>query len=120
QANRRFCQAFLKKDAATVAGMYTSDAILFPPDADMIRGRKAIGEFWKGMMGGVKNVTLTTVDLGASGDVAYESGKASITVQPAGGQSTPMEVKYVVVWKRQKDGSWKLHRDIWNNLAAAK
>ena len=25
------------------------------------------------------------------------------------------EGKYVVVWKKQEDGSWKLHRDIWNS-----
>ena len=25
-------------------------------------------------------------------------------------------VKYVVVWRRQKDGTWKLHRDIWNAI----
>ena len=26
----------------------------------------------------------------------------------------PAEGKYIVIWKRDDDGAWRLHRDIWN------
>ena len=61
---------------------------------------------------------LTTDDVGRSGDIAYEVGKVSLTIQPVGKEPTTSAAKYVVVWKRQPDGSWKLHRDIWNSLPA--
>jgi ketosteroid isomerase-like protein len=31
---------------------------------------------------------------------------------------TTVRGKYVVVWKKDGDGMWRLHRDIWNTGAA--
>ena len=118
-ANTKFSEAFARGDAKALAAMYTPDAIAFPPDSEMIRGNEAIGNFWKTTRdSGVQSATLTTVDVGRSGDVAYEVGKVSLTIQPVGKEPTTAAAKYVVVWKRQSDGSWKLHRDIWNSLPA--
>ena len=118
-ANTKFSEAFARGDAKALAGMYTPDAIAFPPDSEMIRGNEAIGNFWKTTRdSGVQSATLTTVDVGRSGDVAYEVGKVSLSIQPVGKEPTTAAAKYVVVWKRQAGGSWKLHRDIWNSLPA--
>ena len=118
-ANTKFSEAFARGDAKALAGMYTPDAIAFPPDSEMIRGNEAIGNFWKTTRdSGVQSATLTTVDVGRSGDVAYEVGKVSLSIQPVGKEPTTTAAKYVVVWKRQSSGSWKLHRDIWNSLPA--
>ena len=120
-ANAKFSEAFARGDAKALAAMYTPDAIAFPPDSEMIRGNEAIGNFWKTTRdNGVQSATLTTVDVGRSGDVAYEVGKVSLTIQPVGKEPTTAAAKYVVIWKRQFDGSWKLHRDIWNSLPATK
>ena len=120
-ANAKFSEAFARGDAKALSAMYTSDAIAFPPDSEMIRGNGAIGEFWKAQRdGGVQSAALTTIDVGGSGDVAYEVGNVSLTIQSAGKEPTTAMAKYVVVWKRQVDGSWKLHRDIWNGLPATK
>ncbi len=118
-ANAKFSEAFARGDAKALSAMYTPDAIAFPPDSEMIRGNEAIGDFWKATRdSGVQSATLTTVDVGRSGDVAYEVGKVSLTIQPVGKEPTTAAAKYVVIWKRQPDGSWKLHRDIWNSLPA--
>lgn len=118
-ANAKFSEAFARGDAKALSAMYTPDAIVFPPDSEMIRGNEAIGAFWKAARdSGVQNAALTIVDLGRSGDVAYEVGKVSLTVQPVGKEATTESAKYVVVWMRQPDGSWKMHRDIWNGLPA--
>jgi uncharacterized protein (TIGR02246 family) len=120
-ANASFSRAFERGDAKALAGMYTPDAIAFPPDSDMIRGNEAIAKFWKATRdGGVKSAALTTIDVGRSGDVAYEVGRVSLTIQPEGKELTTAAAKYVVVWKRLADGSWRMHRDIWNSLPANK
>jgi uncharacterized protein (TIGR02246 family) len=120
-ANAKFSEAFERGDAAAVAALYTQDAMAFPPDGEIIKGRQAIGEFWKAThASGVKSAKLTTLDVGTAGDVAYEAGKVSLTIEPPGKPATTASAKYVVVWKRQSDGSWQLHRDIWNTLPAAK
>jgi uncharacterized protein (TIGR02246 family) len=120
-ANAKFSKAFEAGDAKALAALYTPDAIAFPPDHEMVKGREAIGEFWKAtQQSGVKSAALTTVDVGRSGDVAYEVGTVLLTIQPQGKAATTASAKYVVVWKRQADGSWQLHRDIWNSLPSAK
>ena len=99
--------------------MYTADAIALPPDHAMIRGNQAIGQFWQAThASGVQHVVLTTHAVDQSGDLAAEVGTATLTVQSEGQAPTTTAVKYVVVWQRQQDGAWKLHRDIWNSLPA--
>src|SRR4030095_5644809 len=84
-ANAKFSEAFARGDAKALAAMYTPDAMAFPPDREMISGDIAIGNFWKTTRdNGVQSVTLTTVDVGRTGDVAYEVGKVSLTMRPVG------------------------------------
>lgn len=120
-ANAKFSDVFARGDATALAAMYTLDAILFPPDEDMLRGNIPIGQFWKKTHeGGVASVTLMTTDVERSGDIAFETGKVELVVRAEGKPDSSASAKYLVVWKRQPDGAWKLHRDIWNDLPAAK
>jgi ketosteroid isomerase-like protein len=87
----------------------------------MVKGRPAIQAFWKGVYdSGVKGAMLKVMDVKSSGDLASEVGAALLRVQAANQPEVTQSVKYVVVWKRQKDGTWKLYRDIWNALPAPK
>ena len=116
-----FSEAFARGDFETLASMYTEDAIAFPPDAEMVKGRPAIKAFWKGIHdSGVKGAKLTVMDVQSSGDLAAEVGTAVLTIKPPNQPEATQSAKYVVVWKRQKDGTWKLHRDIWNSVSAPK
>ena len=118
QAGVRFAEAYGRGDAKAVAAFYTEDAIAFPPGAEMVKGREAIQQMWQETMdSGVKSLSLTVIDVGASGDLVHETGTALMNVQPAGKEPTTASVKYVVVWKKQGN-DWKLHRDIWNDLPA--
>jgi uncharacterized protein (TIGR02246 family) len=120
KANSAFAAAFKAGDFAALGAMYAEDAIAFPPDADMVRGRAAIQAMWAGIQkSGVKSVALTTVDVQSSGTMASEVGTAVLTIQPAGKPETTQNGKYVVVWKATKDGTWQLHRDIWNGMPSA-
>lgn len=121
KGNAALSEAVDKHDAAAMAALYTTDAVVFPPDQSPISGRAAIEEFWKGsLVAGVSKVQLTTTDVERSGDLAVESGTFAMTVKPSGKEAQTAHGKYVVVWKHQKDGSWKLHRDIWNGTPEAK
>jgi ketosteroid isomerase-like protein len=70
------------------------------------------------MEAGLKDATFTIVKVQASGDTAYEIGKMSLTVPSKDQGSKVVSGKYVVVWKRQANGPWKLHVDIWNTTPA--
>ena len=117
EANRRFSAAFEQGNFAGLAGMYTADAVVLPPDSEMVQGSAAIEALWKAVhVAGVLSAELSTVDLGEAGETAYEVGRALLTIQPEGKERMTVPVKYLVVWQRQADGAWKLHRDIWNAM----
>jgi uncharacterized protein (TIGR02246 family) len=108
--NRAFAAAFLRGDTDAVAELYTRDAQLIPPGADVVSGRSAIAAFWKGALeAGVTELALETEQVEWTGDLAYEIGAARLVA--AGGRVS--QDRYLVVWKRE-NGKWQLHRDIWN------
>lgn len=116
---KEFADTFARGDFAAVARMYAEDAIAFPPDGDMVKGRAAIEALWKeGSDTGIKSLEFTIVDVVSSGNLAAETGTALLHIQPAGQAATTANVKYVVVWKKGP-GGWQLYRDIWNALPSA-
>jgi ketosteroid isomerase-like protein len=59
---------------------------------------------------------ITNEEVQVSGDLAFARGTYAATVTPkAGGEETFIDGKYMTILKRQTDGSWKIHRDIFNS-----
>lgn len=52
----------------------------------MIRGKKAIEEFWGATISqiGLKDATLTTVEIAGGDDTVTEMGELSLKIQPEG------------------------------------
>lgn len=119
--NAQLIEALRRGDAAGCAAAYPEDGKILPTNSPMLSGRQAIQEFWQGAINmGVKGATLRTVELEEIGTTAIEIGAYTMDIQPAGGQAMKDTGKYVVIWKRQSDGSWKIAVDIFNtDLPAA-
>ena len=112
EINDRFEAAFNGGDVATLGQMYTEDAFLMPPEADLVRGRENIQKFWKAAGEQVGDLKLTTLDVKPMGsDAAREIG--TFTLKTKGQQAQEMAGKYVVIWQKV-GGDWKLATDIWN------
>ena len=95
-----FMTAFNNRDAASVANLYTEDAVLLPPDAVRVDGRQAIGQFWQGAIdAGVSNLVLETVEMEVTGDTSYEVGILSLDVPGENGELNSVSGKYIVIWK---------------------
>jgi uncharacterized protein (TIGR02246 family) len=110
--NDAFEAAFARGDAVALAGMYTEDASLLPPGAEMIRGRAAIQAFWGEAMKDVASAKLMTVDVQPLGtNAAQEIGSFTLATKAQPPQT--IAGKYVVIW-RKAGGDWKLATDIWN------
>jgi ketosteroid isomerase-like protein len=104
-----------KGDFTALKNVYTSNARILPPGAEMITGLEQIQSFWQQAAAamGVKSVKLRTVDAEVIRDTAIEIGRAELgTAHP----TSPILIKYVVIWKRE-DGAWKWHVDIWNAVS---
>jgi uncharacterized protein (TIGR02246 family) len=111
--NRGFMTAFIRKDPAGVAALYTLDGQLLPPRSDFVTGRGAIARYWQEAMKiGIRN--LETTELEIHGESAFEVGR--YTVEASDGSEADTGI-YIVVWK-QEGGTWRMHRDIWNSRRA--
>jgi ketosteroid isomerase-like protein len=111
EADRAFCEAVSSGDVERAAeNIYTRDATILPPGANMVQGRQDIIEFWKAAASqmSLEAIDLRTIKLTKAGEFLHQIGRATLTL---GGQQ--VDGKYVVIWK-QEDGRWKWHVDIWN------
>ena len=108
----RYVAASNRGDAEALAALYADDAMLLPPDHEPIRGRQAIGEFWR--QGTDEGLEVTTLTVEVDGDVGYLVGRYNL---PPTDEEPADSGKYVMCLKRQRDGSWKLTADIWNRSA---
>jgi uncharacterized protein (TIGR02246 family) len=112
-ANAKWTEFFTKGDFASVASLYTDDAVAFPPGSPMVRGQAAIEAMWKGLAQQVSDPKVTTIEVKRLGrSAAREIGTFSLKTKEA----TPKEItgKYVVLWEKVR-GRWKLATDIWND-----
>lgn len=112
--NANFIKGVQARSAAGMADSYEAGARLIPPGEPEVVGRPAIEKYWQGMLDqGIASVNLVIDELESGGDLAVERGHADLTFTDA--QTPPSSVRYLVVWHRQADGTWKIRFDTWND-----
>lgn len=105
-----------KDPVGLVQAFYTDDATLLPPNAPTIRGADRIRDFWKGLIdAGGADVTLETTQVDSSGEIAYGVGTYSFTMPSASGGRVRDNGKYLVVYRRQPDGTWRAVADMFGS-----
>jgi uncharacterized protein (TIGR02246 family) len=115
QAAARFSETFNRGDIAALAAMYDTGAVVFAPNAPPMAGRQNIEAFWSGArQQGFKTLDLVVNSVEPIGNHAIELGSYTLVIQPPGQAEMTDRGKYMVIWKRQPDGTWKLYRDMFN------
>ena len=99
------------RDAAKVASFYAEDAVVMPPNAPPIEGRRAIQRDHERLFKESPPFELTATPLASetSGDLGYIRGEYVVRRQG----SPDVRGKYVEVWRRI-NGEWKIICDINN------
>jgi uncharacterized protein (TIGR02246 family) len=120
--NARAAEGLKKGDMVAAMANYAEDAIVMMPSMPAFQGRAAIEKGFTDMASAITmtDPTFTTQDVIVNGDIAVETGAYSMTLTPKGGTAFADKGKYLTVWKRQPDGSWKVVRDINNSDAPPK
>jgi len=91
------------------------DAVFMPADAPLARG-DAIGATWEHLLAlpGFHLVwQATSAQVAEAGDLGYTLGTYELTVEQEGVPAVTVG-KYVTLWKKQPDGSWKVAVDCFN------
>ena len=110
-------QAIAAKDLDRTVSFYSKNASLFPVAEPIVIGEKAIREEWAHLFaipGFLNTAKRTKVEVSRSGDLAYTQGTYATELNLAGGKTATEHGKWVSIWKKQSDGSWKIEVDISN------
>jgi uncharacterized protein (TIGR02246 family) len=106
------------KDLERTVAFYADDASMFPPNAPIATGKEAIRAVWSQVFttpGIAVSGQTTKVEASRGSDLAYEIGTYELTIHDSAGKPVMDRGKYVVVWKKQAEGSWKVMVDIFNS-----
>jgi len=113
-ANSEWGPAMKAGDVDPIVRPYEEDGVFVTIDGSSIRGRAAIGDFYRerfrknGLALGTKIAPRRVV---VDGKLAYEWGYGEVTVRKDGKPATNGG-PYLTVWRRQPDGSWKILRNV--------
>jgi len=111
-----FLKASLEKGSAGYLSFYADDAVELPDGADAIVGKANIAKTM-GFLDNKKNhLTWSPVSAGvsASGDLGYTWGTYEFRSRREDGNEIVEHGKYMTLWKKQPDGSWKVAVDMGN------
>lgn len=106
------------KDAARFVSYYAEDAAVMFPNMPQLNGAAAIRQGMEQAFAvpGFALVTTATKYVAAkSGDLVYTQGTYKTTANDAKGKQVNDTGKYVVVFRKQADGAWKVAADIFNS-----
>ena len=109
-AEAAMIKTFAALDAAGAVGFYTEDVVGMSADSPAIHGRENMRQYFETLFKEKPEFAASTakVEVARSGDLAYSMGTGTMTVKPKKGKPVQSGVKYVSVWKKQPDGTWKI------------
>ena len=101
-------------DPVQMASFYTDDVLGFSADSPVIRGKaNMLKDLERMAKEGNPRLSWTPSQtvVARSGDLAYSWGTGEYTVTDAKGKETTSPVKYISIWNKQTDGTWKIAVD---------
>jgi uncharacterized protein (TIGR02246 family) len=114
--------ALRANDCNALVPLLTDDVVFSPPNTPDAAGPEGVRAWCEPMVTQMKitGVTVTGREVTVAGDWAIEHGAFEWTVVPAaGGPEQREQGRFLAIWRRLADGSWKLSRDIWNSSVPA-
>jgi ketosteroid isomerase-like protein len=102
-------------DAAGWASVYAHDAIVLRPHAPAVQGREAIQQ-WLATLPPISNAKGEGLEIVGYGDLAYLRGTYTMTFSIPGAPAPIDEQgKFLQIYRKQSDDSWKMTREIYNS-----
>ena len=118
ELDKAWSDAAAAKDVDKVVSYYAGNALVLPSNAAAATTKEAIRAIWKDMLttpGTKISWKPFKIETAQSGELAYITGTYQMTMNDAKGKPAKENGKYVEIFKKQTDGSWKVIVDIWNS-----
>ncbi|HTZ95018.1 MAG TPA: DUF4440 domain-containing protein [Terriglobales bacterium] len=121
QLEAEFMKAASERGAEGYMSYYAEDAVELPNNTDALQGKEAIAKTMGFLNDKNNQLTWTPLfaDVSVSGDMGYTYGTWEFRSKDKEGKPTVERGKYTTIWKKRKDGSWKVALDIGNASGSA-
>jgi len=119
QLEGEFMKAAAEHGSEGYLSYYAEDAVEVPNGAPLIQGKVNIAKTMGFLDEKDNQLTWTPVgaDISASGDLGYTYGTYEFRSKGNDGKPVIDRGKYTSIWKKQRDGSWKVVLDMGNASA---
>jgi ketosteroid isomerase-like protein len=117
-ADMEWSKAAGAHNLTAIVSYYGDSAVMLPPNAPMATDAMSIRKQWAAMLTPEVDATWTPgrVEVASAGDLVYDVGTytaiTKATKKTTGSTDTG---KYMSIWKKQADGSWKVTSQMWNS-----
>jgi len=116
-ADQDWLKVFAGKNLDKSVAFLDEKGAILSPNAPIADGKEAVSKLLTGFFA-LPDLKIRwhvdRADVARSGDLGYTSGAYEMTFSDATGKKLSDKGKYVTVWKKQKDRSWKVLLDIFN------
>lgn len=105
------------EDVEAIVDFWTEDARVFPPGHPVVEGKEALRQYVASsleMPGFSISWEPADAVVGSSGQLGYTWGENKVTYNDADGNLVTLRGRYMTVWLKGEDGSWRCSMDIWN------
>ena len=117
-ADRDWEVVFSARDLDKSVNAVSAEGSMLAPNAPIATGHAAVRELIKGILAlPALNFSwhAMSVEVAKSGDLAFTSGEYQLSFDAGNGKIESDKGKYVTVWSLEKDGVWRVVRDIFNS-----
>ena len=117
-AERQVVKAANGGDVEQMVASFAEDASVLPPNAPAVTGKESIREWAAALLespGFAVKYQNDKTELSRAGDLGYTISRYELTLNDPEGNPVTEKGRWVTVWKKQADGSWKCVADIWNS-----
>jgi len=116
EENRKYDEALSSGNLDDFVALFTDDAVRMPNNAPIMVGKNEIrSRREESFANNSFKYTSIVEDIKVSGDWAVLRGNYTIVITPKEGGADVTDVgKWIVVYQRQSDGSWKIYSEMWN------
>jgi ketosteroid isomerase-like protein len=111
---RRYVAHVLARDWLKWSALYTTDAIFLVPNEPALVGRKAL-EAWAATLAPTKEFSIEQLEFHGRGEFAFVRGRFALVATPPNQPEARDAGKFLEVWRKQSDGTWRLYRDAFNS-----
>ena len=116
EASSQYGSSIVSGDFATIRSLMHPEIVLMPPGEPALQGIDAAVQSME--QGPAIEGSINPDQVNGSGEMAYVSGTYSISFMLNDTVQVSDNGKYLELWKKQEDGSWKVAVDIWNSSAS--